>query len=82
MNGFLHLPLLSSSSSQDPCPDESLAVKLEKLWFLCRPPGTRRLLVSCGQEPSVMGTSQNQAGAILLRAKGTVAPLDLSTVNQ
>lgn len=29
-----------------------------------------------------MGTSQNQAGAILLRAKGTVAPLDLSTVNQ
>ena len=29
-----------------------------------------------------MGTSQNQGGAILLRAKGTVAPLDLSTVNQ
>lgn len=29
-----------------------------------------------------MGASQNQAGAVLLRAKGAVAPLDLSTVNQ
>lgn len=74
MNVFLHLGLLSSSSSRDPRPDESLTVKLEKLWFLCRPPGRRRFLVSRGQEPSVVGTSQNQAGAVLLRAKGAVAP--------
>lgn len=82
MNVFLHLGLLSSSASRDPHPDESLTVKLEKLWFLCRPPGRRRFLISHGQEPSVVGTSQNQAGAVLLRAKGAVAPLDLSMVNQ
>lgn len=68
MNVFFHLGLLSSSSSQDPCPGESLEDKLEKLWFLCNPLGTCRFLVSRGQEPSVVGTSENQAGAIWLRA--------------
>lgn len=79
---FLHLGLPSSSSSQDPCPEESLAVQLENLWFLCRLAGTGRFLASCGHEPSVVGTSWHPAGAMLLRAKGTVPALDLSTVNQ
>ena len=82
MNVFLRLGLLSSSSSQGPCPGESLALRLEKLWFLCRPPGTTEVSgLARPREPSVVGASQNRAGAILPRAKGTLAPPDLSTVN-
>lgn len=75
MNVFLRLGLLSSSSSQGPCPGESLALRLEKLWFLCRPPGTTEVSgLARPREPSVVGASQNRAGAILPRAKGTLAP--------
>lgn len=56
------------------------AIKLEKLWFLHKPPSTQSFLVSHGQETSVVSTPQNQA-LPKLRAKGTVAPLDLSTIN-